>query len=336
MKKRNSDPVSTIAKKRILITGGLGFIGSNLAHRWVEMGAKVDVFDNLDPHSGGNLFNIQDIANVIGVHHHDMISFDFLADHVCNHDIIYNCAASTSHPFSMREPWLDQDVNSRAVVNLIEAIRRFNCNTKLVHIGTSTQLGQLRYQPADENHCEFPTDIYSANKSVSEKYVLIYSRVYNINATVIRFANVFGPRAAIHSPEFTFNNYFIGLALQNKNITVYGEGQQKRNVLYVDDAVDALIAAAETDETKGETFFAVGDFHYSVAQIAEATVKHIGAGHVKYVPWPKERKSTEIGDAVISNKKIKNYMKWSPKHSLESGLKMTRDYFRSCLDKYIE
>ena len=335
MKETNHDYTPSIAGKRILITGGLGFIGSNLARRCVELGARVDIFDNLDPHSGGNLYNVRDIAGSVGLHFNDLINFDLLGDHVCNQDIIVNCAASTSHPFSMREPWLDLDVNSRAVVNLIEAVKRFNREAKLVHIGTSTQLGPLRYHPADENHPEFPTDIYSANKSVSEKYVLIYSRAYGLNATVIRLSNVYGPRAAIHSPEFTFNNYFIGLALQGKDITVYGEGRQLRNVLYVDDAVEALISAMETENARGETFFAVGDHHYSVAQIAEATVKHIGSGRVKYIPWPKDRKSTEIGDAVISNEKIKKSMKWFPKCGLEEGLKKTREYYHSCLDKYL-
>jgi UDP-glucose 4-epimerase len=321
--------------QRVLITGGLGFIGSNLARRCIELGAKVTIYDNLDPNSGGNMFNVVDIRDAVELHFHDLLNFDLLIDHVCNQDLIFNCAASTSHPFSMREPWTDLDVNSRGVVNLLEAVRRFNPHAKIIHIGTSTQLGPLRYRPADENHPEFPTDIYSANKSVSEKYVLIYARAYGIRATVIRLANVFGPRATIHSPEFTFNNYFIGLALQDKAINVYGEGNQLRNVLYVDDAVQALILAAESESTNGETFFAVSDEHWSVAQIAEATVKYIGAGRVNYVPWPKDRKSIEIGDAIISNEKIKRILHWSPQHDMKTGLTRTKEYFSSCLEYYL-
>ncbi|MFH1654803.1 MAG: NAD-dependent epimerase/dehydratase family protein [Pseudomonadota bacterium] len=327
--------VSGMAGKRVLITGGLGFIGSNLAHRCVELGAKVSIYDNLDPHSGGNLYNVKDIKDVIELHFHDLMNFDLLSDHVCCQDVIFNCAASTSHPFSMREPWLDLDINSRAVVNLIEAIKRFNSEAKLVHIGTSTQLGPLRYNPADEDHPEFPTDIYSANKSVSEKYVLIYARAYGLRATVVRLANVFGPRASIHSPEFTFNNYFIGLSLQDKDITVYGDGKQLRNVLYVEDAVDALVTAAESQDSNGKTFFAVGDNHYSVAQIAERTVHNIGSGCVKYISWPKERKSMELGDAVISNKRIKEFMNWCPKYSLDEGLQKSKTYFKNCLSEYV-
>ncbi len=333
--KNNKHNKIDLKGKKILIFGGLGFIGSNLAHRCLELGADVFIYDSLDQHSGGNLFNVEDIKKDIQLHFHDILDFDRLVKHITNQDIVINCAASTSHPFSMREPSIDLDVNSRGVVNILDAIKRFNKDVKFVHLGTSTQLGRLIYHPADEKHPEFPTDIYSANKSVSEKYVLIYAQAYDIAAKVVRLSNVFGPRASIHSPEFTFNNYFIGLALQDKDITVYGEGKQLRNVLYVDDAVEALIVAALSEKGCGETFFAVGNEHWSVSQIAEATIKHFGAGKLKHIPWPKERKSTEIGDAVISNEKIKQTLGWSPEYTLESGLIKTKDYYLKCLKHYL-
>jgi UDP-glucose 4-epimerase len=321
--------------QRVLITGGLGFIGSNLAHKCLELGAEVTIYDCLDPRSGGNPYNVQDIQDSVKLAYHDILDFDQVSQHIINKDIIVNCAASTSHPFSMREPWIDLDVNSRGVINLLEAIRRFNRDVKFIHLGTSTQLGKLQYQPADEKHPEFPTDIYSANKSVSEKYVLIYANAYNISASVIRLANVFGPRASIHSPEFTFNNYFIGLALQEKDIMVFGKGNQKRNAIYIDDAIAAIVLASQTDRVNGETFFAVGDQHYTVAQIAEATVRYMGSGSVKYMEWPKDRKTTEIGDAIISNKKIKEVLDWSPQHDLKSGLLKTKAYYDNCLEQYL-
>lgn len=321
--------------QRVLITGGLGFIGSNLARRCLELGAEVSIYDNLDPHSGGALYNVHDIKDELELHFRDVLDFDALVEQVYGRDIVFNCAASTSHPFSMREPWLDLDVNSRGVVNLLEAMRRFNRKAKLLHVGTSTQLGPLHYEPADENHPEFPLDIYSANKSASEKYVLIYARAHGLPASVIRLSNVFGPRATIRSSEFTFNNYFIGLALQNKDITVYGDGAQLRNVVYVDDAVDALIRAAVLPDSIGQTFFAVGDDHYSVSAIAEATVRHIGGGRVQHIPWPPDRKSVEIGNAVISNAKIKNTLGWTPRRTLEEGLGLTRKYYETCASEYL-
>jgi UDP-glucose 4-epimerase len=327
--------IKSLRGKKLLIFGGLGFIGSNLAHRCLELGANVLIYDSLDSHSGGNLFNIEDIKKDVQLHFHDILDFDRLVHHITNQDIIINCAASTSHPFSMREPSIDLDVNSRGVVNILDAIKRFNKDAKFVHLGTSTQLGRLIYQPADENHPEFPTDIYSANKSVSEKYVLIYSRAYKMRATVLRLSNVFGPRATINSPEFTFNNYFIGLALQNKKITVYGEGNQKRNTIYVEDAVEAIVQASVNDHGNGETYFAVGDEHHSVAQIAEATVKYIGSGEVTYIPWPMERKAIDIGDAVISNKKFRETFHLVLKYNLQSGLIKTAEYYKKCMGKYL-
>jgi UDP-glucose 4-epimerase len=324
-----------ISDKKVLITGGLGFIGSNFVKKCLEMGMDVTIYDNLDPNSGGNLFNIEhfkkDVELVIG----DIINYDHLIQVVLDKDIIINCAASTSHPYSMSEPWLNLDVNSRGMINILEAIRRVNIGVKFIHIGTTTQLGPLHYQPADEHHPEFPTDMYSANKMVAEKYVLLYVKSYSLNASVIRLPNVFGPKAAIHSPEFTFNNYFVGLALQKKHITVYKPGTQLRNVLYVDDAVDALIAVAEADSVAGEAFFAVGDEHYSVKDIAQQTCKIMG-GSVQLIDWPKEREAIEIGDAVISNEKIKKALNWVPMVGLEDGLKLTYDYYKDKLDKYLK
>ena len=321
--------------KKVLITGGLGFIGSNLAHECVRLGAEVTIFDCLDPRSGGNLFNIEGISELVQLSYHNILDFDQVSQAVPGKDIIFSCASSTSHSFSMREPWIDSDINSKGVINLLEAVRRFNPNAKFIHLGTSTQLGKLSYQPADEKHPEFPTDIYSANKSVSEKYTLIYSKAFNIRSTVIRLSNVFGPRASIHSPEFTFNNFFIGLALQGKNITVYGDGKQIRNVLYVDDAVSAMILAAESEKSTGKVFFAVGDEHFSVSEVADATVKHIGKGQVIFVDWPVGAQSVDVGNAVLSNKKIKALLGWSPRVNLTDGFALTKAYYEKYLDLYL-
>jgi UDP-glucose 4-epimerase len=326
---------SALSGARVLVTGGLGFIGSNLARRCLELGAHVAIYDNLDPHGGGTLYNIADVRDAIELHSDDLLNFDALAKQVADRDFVFNCAASTSHPLSMREPWFDLDVNSRGVVNLLEAMRRFNRRAKLVHVGTSTQIGPLLYEPADERHPEFPTDIYSANKSASEKYVLIYARAHGLRAAVIRLANVFGPRATIRSAEFTFNNYFVGLALQDRDITIWGDGAQLRNVIYVDDAVAALLAAAELDASVGQTFFATGDQHFSVAQIAELTVRCIGSGRVTHVPWPAERKVVEIGHAVFSNAKIRATLGWRASRDIEDGLRRTRDYYAGCLQEYL-
>jgi len=320
--------------RKVLITGGLGFIGSNLAIKCQELGMDVTVLDNLDSYSGGNPINLDNYTADIRIVSGDILDYELLTQMILDKDLIFNCAASTSHGYSMREPWLHSDVNSRGVINLLEAIKQRNRDAALVHLGTTTQLGPLQYRPADENHPEFPTDLYSANKMVSEKYVLIYAKAYGLNATVIRLPNVFGPRAAIHSADFAFNNYFVGLALQDKQITVYRPGDQLRNVLYVDDAVSALLAVTESPESVGETFFATGDEHYSVKTIAERTCQVLG-GSVKMVEWPKTKKAIDVGDAVITNAKIKRVLGWAPCITLDEGLVRTKRYFQNRLGSYL-
>ncbi len=330
-----SNQFQQMTGRKVLITGGLGFIGSNLVHRYLTLGAQVTVYDCLDTHSGGRLFNIEDVKDDITIRVNDILNFEKLCEEVRNQELIINCAASTSHAHSMKEPWFDQDVNSKGMINLLEAIRRFNPEARFLHLGTTTQLGPLQYQPADEKHPEFPTDIYSANKSVAEKYALIYTKAHNIDATILRVSNVFGPRASIHSPEFTFNNYFVGLALQNKKITVYGDGAQMRNVLFIDDVVNALSLIAQEPKSKGEVFLLAGDQHYSVLEIAQQTVEQIGSGEVANIPWPEERKRIDVGDAIISNKKIKSLINWQIEDNLQTGLIKTKEYYQSCLEKYL-
>jgi UDP-glucose 4-epimerase len=336
MKPGDDMPLVPLSLKgqRVLITGGLGFIGSNLAHRCLELGAEVTLYDCLDPRSGGNMYNVHSIEDDLRIVLNDIRSFEGVSACIQRQDVLFNCAAYTSHPNSMKEPLIDIDVNCKGVINLLEAARRFSPDLKIVHVGTSTQIGRMVFNPVDERHPEFPVDIYSANKTAAEKYVLIYGSAYKMWATVVRLANVFGPRSNIKSPDFGFMNYFIGLALQGKDLTVFGEGRQLRNISYVVDCVEALVLASQSPGSNGQAFFAVADRQYSVAEIAQAIMQHIG-GQVRFVEWPKDREVIEIGDAVVSNQKIKSVLGWTPNHDLGSGLKKTQDYFRPCLSKYL-
>lgn len=334
MEKTNGSSLLEMKGQKVLITGGLGFIGSNLAHRCLELGAEVTIYDCLDPHSGGNMHNVKDIEDDIEIVLNDIRNFEGVSTCIRGQDILFNCAAFTSHPNSMKEPLVDIDVNCKGVINLLEAARRFNPDIKIVHIGTSTQIGRMQFDHVDERHPEFPMDIYSANKSASEKYVLIYGSAYKMHTTVVRLANVFGPRSNIKSAEFGFMNYFVGLALQGKELTVFGEGQQLRNISYVEDAVSALIMAALRLESDGQAFFAVADRQYTVSEIAYGIADHIG-GRVRFVEWPKERQAIEVGDAIISNRKIKESLCWTPTYTLCDGLIKTGEFYRPYLHKYL-
>jgi len=332
--KENPDKMNDLRGKNILITGGLGFIGSNLAHSCVSKGANVTVYDCLDPKSGGNMRNICGIEDDIEVILNDIRNFEGLCSCIRKKDIVFHCAAYTSHKNSMSEPLIDIDVNCKGTIYLLEAIRRFNKDLKLVHIGTSTQIGKMKSNPIDETHSEFPVDIYSANKSASEKYVLVYSSAYNMRTCVARLANTYGQRSNIRSPDFGFINFFIGLGLNNMTMNVFGEGKQIRNVNYVDDVVDILLSAAINEKVNGNAFFAVGNQHLTISQIAEAIVKNIG-GKINYVTWPKDREPIEVGDAVISNDKLKSTLELPIFTDFNKGLCKTRDYFSSYLSNYL-
>ena len=319
---------------RILVTGGLGFIGSNIALACVQHGAIVTIYDNLDPHSGGNLHNIAEIRDVIRHQMGSISDFETISTAVQNQDIVINCAASTSHPFSMEDPWLNSDVNSRGAINLLEAVKRFNRDARIIHIGTTTQLGPLHYRPADELHPEFPLDVYSANKMVSEKYVLLYANTYDLDAIVLRLPNVYGPRAAIHSPAFTFINYFIGQGLQGMPVPVFSPGHQLRNLLYVGDAVTAILLAMKKDALSVGTYNVCGNQHLSVRDIGQKIGDYFGCG-VKLLDWPDGRKSIDVGDAVFSSQKFNCATGWIPVVELEQALPEIETFFRASFDKYL-
>ena len=321
--------------KKVMITGGAGFIGSNLAHACLTREAEVSLYDNLDPNSGGNLQNINDIKKDVRLYQEDICNKEALARVVRGQDIIFHCAALTSHGHSMQDPTANVRVNLNGTLQLLETIKHYNPGTRLVHLGSTTQLGRLHYTPADELHPEFPLDVYSANKSASEKYVLLYSKHLGIRATVARLPNTYGPRACIRSAAFTFNNFFVGQALQGAEIRIFGDGNQKRNVLYVSDAVEGLITLAENDNTTGETYHVTSDDHYSVREIAETTIAVFGRGSCQAVPWPDDRKVMDFGDAILSNRKVKEATDWRPRTGFRDGLELTREFYGKRLAFYL-
>lgn len=327
--------VSRMKGTHVLITGGCGFIGSNLARRCRDDGAVVTICDAMIADSGANLHNIADLRGDVEILATDIRDRERMKEAVSAKDVIFHCAAHTSHMQSMTNPFLNTDINCNGTLSLLEAVRQADVRAKVVHVGTSTQVGRMLHSPVDETHVEFPLDMYSANKTAAEKYVHLYGHAYGIRTAVVRLPNVYGPRAYIKGPTLGFMNYFIGLALQGRDIPVYGDGMQKRSVLFVDDAVAALMGAAADEQSNGEVFFAASDHHVSVKEVALAISASIG-GKVCTVPWTADRKGVEIGDAVISNSKISRMLGWKPLTDLETGLKKTRDFYSSCLDKYLD
>jgi UDP-glucose 4-epimerase len=323
-----------LAGRRVLVTGGLGFIGSNLVHRCVELGAEVTVLDNLDPRCGGNAANLAGVEGQVRVVHADIRDDGAAGAAVRDSDIVFACAAFTSHARSMEDPRHVMDVNCGGTVVLLEAARREHGRVRMVHVGTSTQIGRMITEPITELHPEFPLDMYSASKTASEKLVLVYGDAHGVPVTVVRLANVYGPRANIRNPDFGFLNYFVGLALQGKPLTVYGAGDQLRNVAYVGDAVEALVRASTSDAAIRQVVFAVSDEHLTVRALAETIARELGGPGVTSIPWPADRRAIEAGGVVIDGARARELLGWHATTSLRDGLAATKAFYAPRLSAY--
>lgn len=327
--------IQSMNGQNVLITGGLGFIGSNLAHRMVELNANVTTYDALLPQYGGNLANIKGIKDEIVDIRGDIRDFDTLKEQVKDQDVIFNCAAQVSHVDSMNDPLTDIDVNCRGTINLLEAARRLNDDVKIVYAGTRSQVGKMEYSPINEKHPEFPTDIYSANKSAAEKYHMIYYTAYGIPTSSVRISNAYGPRAQIRHKGYGIINYLIRMALLNEVITVYEPGTQTRDCIYVDDVVDAMLLAAQSNKADGEVFFVGSGKSVMFIDLVKLITKIVGNSGWKLVPWPPERKSIEVGNISLTIEKIQRILGWYPKTTLEEGLEKTIAYYRDRIREYL-
>ncbi len=311
---------------RILVLGAAGFIGSNLVRRCLRDPAnRVVALDFLDPRLQSSLASLADVMSAIEFVRGDIRDEALIGDLVDGQDVIFNCAAQTSHSFAMSDPLFDADVNCLGNLRLLEALRARDPErrTVVVYTSSSTAVGPVDGRPIDETHLERPLDIYSANKCAAEKYYRIYHHVHDVKTVVLRFANVYGPHGKA-SPAFGFVNYFIQLAFKGEDITVYGGGEQRRNVLFVGDAVEILYRSAFDSRLIGTLHFAVHDEHLPVREIAHSIVSVFGRGRVAHVDWPQARRRIEIVDQFIAARGLQELTGWRPQCSFEQGLVETK------------
>ncbi len=320
--------------KEVLIIGGAGAIGSCLTIKCVELGAKVTILDNLTPETGANLANLKKIKDKINLIRGDLRDEKLKEIVKCKH-IIFNCAAQVSHTLSMKDPYLDLDINIKGTLNLLESCRHFNPKARIIHTGSRSEFGATKTLPIDESCSDNPTDIFSANKLGAELYYKIYHHAYGLFTVTLRLTNIYGPRAQLNNPGYNFINFFIGKVVQNQEITVYEPGTQLRDICYVDDAVDAMILAAQNDNTAGKVYIIGTGKPTCPKELAQLMVSAAKSGSFRMIPWPPERKVLEPGDIILDYSLIKKELSWEPKTSIEEGIKKTIDFYRERLSDYI-
>lgn len=319
-----------------LITGGLGFIGSNLARRLVEIGVEVTVLDALMPEQGGNQYNLRDLIGRVEIHTADMRDPKVVNHLVGGVDYIFNLAGSVSHLESMQHPLRDLELNCAAHVTLLEACRSFNPHVKIVFTSTRQVYGKPVYLPLDEQHRVAPLDVNGINKLAAEHYHLLYQRLYGTRAVCLRLTNTYGPRQLIHHNRQGFIGWFIRQAVEGGVIELYGEGRQRRDMNYVDDVVEALLLAGASEEAEGEVYNLGGDEPISLAELAEELISITGRGTVRSVPFPPERQLIDVGNTHSSFAKIETALGWRPRTPLRAGLKRTVEFYERHRAHYLK
>ncbi len=319
---------------KVLITGGLGFIGSNLARRLVKLGADVLIVDSLIPEYGGNTFNIADIRDQVQVNVSDVRDEYSMRYLVQGRDYLFNLAGQTSHLDSMHDPYTDLEINCRAQLSILEACRKYNPTIRIVFSSTRQLYGKPDSLPVNEQHLLRPVDVNGINKMAGEWYHILYNNVYGIRATALRLTNTYGPRMRIKDTRQTFLGIWIRLLLEGKPFEVWG-GDQLRDYTYVEDVVDALLLAAVNDQAAGKIFNIGGDSVVSLRDTAKTMIAANGSGEFVIREFPAERKRIDIGDYYSDDTMIRTMLGWKPQFSLDMGLTQTLQYYRENLEHYL-
>jgi UDP-glucose 4-epimerase len=317
------------AGKQVLITGGLGFIGSNLARALVAQGAKVTLVDSLIPQYGGNPFNIDCIREQVSVNVCDVRDPFAMAYLLQGKDYLFNLAGQTSHMDSMSDPQTDLDINAAAQLSILEACRKANPDIKIVFASTRQLYGKPDYLPVDEKHPIRPVDVNGINKLAGEWYHLLYNNVYGIRACALRLTNTYGPGMRVKDARQTFLGIWVRLLLEGKPIKVFGDGLQLRDFNYVEDCVEALLMAGASDQASGKVYNLGSTEVLGLKQLAEMMLGLGYGGAFELIPFPPERKAIDIGDYYSDFSLISQELGWTPKVNLQEGLKRTMAYYQT-------
>mgnify|MGYP001363156077 FL=1 len=327
--------MNPLIEKKVLITGGLGFIGSNLARRLVEFRNNVSVVDSLVPEYGGNLRNLHDLKDKIKIDLTDIRDSYLVKELIMGQDYIFNLAGQTSHLDSMEDPFTDLDINAKAQLSILEACRKHNPQARIVYASTRQIYGRPKYLPVDEKHPLHPVDVNGINKIAGEQYHILYHEVYGIASSILRLTNTYGPRMRIKDSRQTFLGIWIKNLLQGKPIQVFGNGKQRRDYNFVDDVIDALILAATSIHSIGKSFNLGAPDPLNLEQTAKIMCNQIDGAYYEMIPFPEDRKVIDVGDFICDFSAFSSSFGWNPKINFKEGISKSIDFFREELDYYL-
>jgi len=330
-----SDDLEFYQGRRVMITGGLGFIGSNLARQLVALGAEVLLIDSLIADYGGNFFNISGIEDRLKVNIADIRQQSTMNYLVRGHDVIFNLAGQVSHIDSMQDPYTDLEINCRAQLSLLEACRHYNPAVKVVFAGTRQIYGRADFLPVTESHLVRPTDVNGINKAAGEYYHLVYNNVFGVRACSLRLTNVYGPRQLLKHNRQGFIGWFIRQAIEDREIQIYGDGGQLRDFVFVEDAADAFLRAGASDLSNGQVFNVGGPDAITLRALVELLISVAGTGRYRLIDWPAEKKAIDIGDFHADSSLIERTLGWRPTTELRDGLRRTIEFYRAHLSQYV-
>lgn len=324
---------SEYAGADVLVTGGLGFIGSNLVHRLVESGSDVTVLDSVDDEYGGNWFNVAKVEDSIDVAIGDIRDEGTIIDLIDGKDFIFHLAAQLSRPISISDPQFDVTVNCTGSLNVLQGARESSTNPIVVFTSSQAVFGSPSELPLTEESPDDPIDIYGANKSAAENYFNIYQQVHGVSTRSVRLTNVYGPRAQLDNPKYGVINKFVRLAFQGETLTVYEPGTMRRDPVFVGDVIDGLLLAG-TEGDAGEDYIIGSGKSFTIKALASTIVDAVGQGSVELTEWPEDWDSIRVGDIEVDNTKARRELGWEPNVSLKEGMKRTADYFDGNLNEY--
>jgi UDP-glucose 4-epimerase len=311
-----------------LITGGLGFIGSNVAMSLAELGASVSIVDSLDPTCGGNYFNIDPVRKNVEVVEGNCCDLELMLKLVRGKSFIFNLVGHVSHIQSMVDPFSDLRMNCTAPLTVLEACRQNNPEARIVYAGTRQTYGRPDELPLVETQRLKPIDINGVNKMAGEWYHMVYHLAYGMRTVSLRLGNTYGPRQLVKHAKQGFTGWFVKQAIDAEEIELFGSGQQLRGFTYVDDAVEALLIACRNDKIKGDVFNLGGQKPFSLEEFVQLLLKITGRGSYRIVPFPDDKKAIDIGSVYSSWAKFNFATGWTPKVSLEEGLRRTVEYYK--------